>query len=113
VLDLLALQKLDHLAFGASHECDANFDQRVLAEDGCPGRNARHPARRKGAGIGNLCVGHAQTEMQQGTLGAVLLRLSSPTVGLNRRRRSEYLKVTSVAGSRNAARSMRPSIPNS
>ena len=40
VLNLLALQKLDHLAFGASHECDANFYQRVLAEDRCAWRNA-------------------------------------------------------------------------
>jgi hypothetical protein len=56
VLNLFALQKLDHLAFGASHECDANFYQRVLAEDGCAWRNARHPARREGAGIGSLCV---------------------------------------------------------
>ncbi len=92
------MKGLGYLAFGTSHECDANFYQRVLAEDGCAWRNARHPARRKGAGIGSLCVGHAQTEMQQGALGALLLRSSSPTFGLNRRRRSEHLKVTSVAG---------------
>jgi putative SOS response-associated peptidase YedK len=40
VLNLLALQKLDYLAFGASHECDANFYQRILAEDRCAWRNA-------------------------------------------------------------------------
>ena len=98
VLNLLALQKLDHLAFRASHECDANLYQRVLAQDGCARRNARNPARREGAGIRSFCVGHAQTEMQQGTFGPLLLQLSSPTFGLNRRPRSEHLKVTSVAG---------------
>ena len=85
VLNLLALQKLDHLAFRACHESDADFYQRVLAQDGCAWRNARHPARREGAGIGSLCVGHAQAEMQQGAFSALLLRPSSPTFGLNRR----------------------------
>ena len=45
-LNLLALQKFDHLAFRAGHERDANFYQRVLPQDGGAWRNARFRARR-------------------------------------------------------------------
>ena len=71
ILNLLALQKLDHLAFRACHEGDADFYQRVLPQDGGAWRNARFRARREGAGIRGLRVGDAQAEIGRSATASV------------------------------------------
>src|SRR4051812_29835269 len=64
--NMLTLQKLDHLAFRAGHEGDADFYQGVLPQDGGAWRNARFPARCESAGIRGLGIGDAQAEVQHG-----------------------------------------------
>src|SRR5215467_555437 len=96
-LYLPALHELDHLAVRPSDEGNPDLDQWIGTELPGHGLDARVCAASYRPGVGSIGIGDAQAEVQQCSLGAILVRTASATFGLNCRGMTKNLDETPVA----------------